>query len=150
MTSNLSPLATNLAPYDEPVVQWGVHFSFNDSYANYGAGDAAKRSAEKVVEEWSNTPHPAVLVSRVILPWSPDVSTVIPLVQAIRQASTDPSAVIRLREWLLEVGYETEHDRKTGLRHQVPLVKQIRKSMGITQALEYFHVWLGTNGYKNE
>ncbi len=99
-----SPLANQIIPNTEPVVHWGVHFVHKNVVSVYGPGEDAKAAAEMTVESWADSPYPAVLVSQVILPWSKDENLIVPLVQKIREAPSDPRGVIFLREWLTENG----------------------------------------------
>lgn len=144
------PVNTQIKRKTLPEVRWGVHFVHEDVVSDYGPGDEAKAAAEETVKSWADSPYPAKLVSQVVLPWSEDENLVVPLVLDIREARSDPSAVVILRGWLEDNGYETEDQRKTSLRDQVPLVKQMRKTKSVNHAMELFNIWLGTHGYRND
>lgn len=145
----INSIQTQIVPIDVPVVHWGILYIAENVIQNYGPGDAAKAAAEAAVEEWASTEAPAKLVSQVVLPWSQNQNSFVSVIVKILEARTDPRGVLILREWLVEEGYETETQKRTGLSSQVPLVKKIRKSESVTRGLELLHIWMGTNGYQS-
>lgn len=146
------PIRTQIKNQKDPVVHWGVHFLHEDVVSDYGPGEDAKAAAEETVKHWADSPYPAQLVSQVILPWSPESNSKIPLVLEMLKAENDPRAVRCLRDWLVNNGYEDyqNHIRtpRTNLREQVPLVKAVRRSTSVTHGLNALNQWLGVHGYE--
>lgn len=145
------PINTQITPTHEPVLHWGVHFVHEDVVTDYGTGDEAKAAAEKTVQDWSDTDYPAKLVWQTILPWTSSATTHsrVLLTQGIREAPSDPRGVLELRYWLVENGYDEEKQYKTGLREQVPLIKQMRKAPNIEVALNLLNLWMRENNYES-
>lgn len=143
------PIHAQIEPKKDVEIHWGVHFLHEDVITDFGPGDEAKAAAKESVRSWADTDAPAKLVSQVVLPWSSDTNSFVTVVVAIIDARTDPRGVMDLREWLVEEGYETETNRRTGLSSQVPLIKKIRKSGSVDRGLELLHIWMATNGYQS-